>query len=219
MLRREGRESDVLPDGVRDCRPVIGESDCGVRGSSWREVVAPGPAAEAQGAVATVVAGLPGDGARRVELLDPVGHLVVTVWVVRVVHRHPEHLPGGGQRLAVEGFADPAGAIDRGVLCWIGKDCEDGLRGGVDDRGRAETVVGHVATSSLAELVTVPTFAEPGTNRPGRPGLLRRSPWRAGGRRRTRRTAGRRRGSRTTSARAARPPRRPSGRCPLCSGG
>src|SRR6266851_1520530 len=150
MLRRERRESDVLSDGVRDCRPVIGESYCGVRGSSRREVVAPDPTAEAQGTVAGVVAWLPGDGGRRVELLDPVGHLVVTVWVIRVVHGYPENLPGGGQRLAVEGFADPAGAIDRGVLCRIGKDCEDCLRRGVDDRGRADTIVGHVANSSLS---------------------------------------------------------------------
>src|SRR5438309_2041540 len=150
MLRRERRESDVFSDVVRDCRPVIGESDCGVRGPSRREVVAPDPAAELQGTVAVVVARLPGDGARRVEILDPIGHLVVTVRVVRVVHGYPENLPGGGQRLAVEGFVYPAGAIDRGVLCRIGKDCEDGLRRGVDDRGRADTIVGHAATSSLS---------------------------------------------------------------------
>src|SRR5207245_2644392 len=111
MLRRERREPDVLPDGVRDRRPVIGERDGGVRRSSWREVVAPGPAAEVQGAVAGVVARLPGDAAGRVERLDPVGHTVVTVWVVRVVHGHPENLPDGGQRRAVEGFDNPAGAI------------------------------------------------------------------------------------------------------------
>jgi hypothetical protein len=39
-------------------------------------------------------------------------------------------------------------AAVNGVLCWIGKDCEDGLRRSVDDRGRADTIVGHVATSS-----------------------------------------------------------------------
>src|SRR6202140_4465669 len=102
---------------------------------------------------------------RRIERLDPIGHLVVPVRVAWVVHGHPENLPGGGQRRAVEGFADPAGAIDRGVLCWLGKDCEDGLRRGVFHRGRADTIVGHVATSSSAELVTVQTVAMSGTNR------------------------------------------------------
>jgi hypothetical protein len=64
--------------------------------------------------------------------------------MVRVVHGHPEHLPDGGQRLAIEGFADPAGAIDRGVHCWVGKGREDDLRRSVDDRGRADMVDGHV---------------------------------------------------------------------------
>jgi hypothetical protein len=30
--------------------------------------------------------------------------------------------------LAVDGLADPAGAVDRGVLGGVGEDCEDGLR-------------------------------------------------------------------------------------------
>jgi hypothetical protein len=48
--------------------------------------------------------------------------------VVGVVHGHPEHLPRRSQRLAVDGLADPAGAVDRGVLGGVGEDCEDGLR-------------------------------------------------------------------------------------------
>jgi hypothetical protein len=44
-----------------------------------------------------------------------------------VVHGHPEHLARRGQRLAVEGPADLAGAVDRGVLGGVGKDREDGL--------------------------------------------------------------------------------------------
>ena len=60
--------------------------------------------------------------------LDLVGHLVVTVGMVRVVHGHSEDLAGSGQRLAVEGVAYPASAIDGVVTCWISKDAEDCLR-------------------------------------------------------------------------------------------
>ena len=81
---------------------------------------------------------------RRVEHLHPVGHLVIPVWVVGVVHAHPEPLPRRSQWLAVEGLADPAGAVDRGMLGGVGEDREDGLRWGVNDRGRANGFVGHV---------------------------------------------------------------------------
>src|SRR3954466_11683059 len=102
----ERGEADVLSDRVRDGGPVVGEGDLGLRWSSRRQVVAPDPAAEAQSTVAGVVAWLPRDDVRRLEHLDPVGRLIIPVWMVWVVHRHPEDLPGRGQRLAVEGLAD-----------------------------------------------------------------------------------------------------------------
>ena len=147
MIRRERGESDVLAEEAGDRRPVVGQGDLGPRRSGRGQVVAPDPAAEPQAAVAGVLARLPGDGARRVEHLHPVGHLVVPVRVVGVVHGHPEHLPRRGQRLAVEGLADPAGAVDRGVPGGVGEDREDGLRRGVNDRGRADGFVGHVVAS------------------------------------------------------------------------
>src|SRR6266851_5463577 len=82
MVGSERREPDVLAEGLRDRRPVIGKGDPGLARPVRREVVAPGPAAEAQAAVADVVARLPGDGAGRVEHLHPVGHLVGPVRVV-----------------------------------------------------------------------------------------------------------------------------------------
>src|SRR5216684_608883 len=129
MVGSERREPDVLAEGLRDRRPVIGKGDPGLARPVRREVIAPGPAAEAQAAVAGVVARLPGDGAGRVEHLHPAGHLVGPVRVVFVVHGNAEDLSGRGQRRAVERLADPAGAVDRGVPGWVGKYCEDDFRG------------------------------------------------------------------------------------------
>ena len=47
MVCRKRRELNVLAGNRPYRRPVIGERDCGVRGSGWREVVAPAPAAVA----------------------------------------------------------------------------------------------------------------------------------------------------------------------------
>jgi hypothetical protein len=80
---------------------------------------------------------------RRVEHLHPVGHLVNPVRVAGVVHAHPEHLPRRSHGLAAGGLADPAGAVDRGMLGGVGKDREDGLRWGINDRGRANGFTGH----------------------------------------------------------------------------
>jgi hypothetical protein len=63
--------------------------------------------------------------------------------VVGVVHGHPEYLPRRSQRLAVEGLADPASAVDRGMPGGVREDREDGLRRGVNDRCRADGFVGH----------------------------------------------------------------------------
>src|SRR5687768_17978377 len=42
--------------------------------------------------------------------------------VVGVVHRHPEHLAGGGDAVALQGSAHPAGAVDVGVGRRVGQD-------------------------------------------------------------------------------------------------
>lgn len=64
---------------------------------------------------------------RRIEHLDPIGHLVVPIRMVGVVHGHAEDLPGRRQGLAVEGIADPARAVNRGVFRGVDEDREDGL--------------------------------------------------------------------------------------------
>ena len=143
MLRRKRRESDPFPDGVGNRRPVVAERDGCARGSSCAEVVPPAPPGETHGTVVGLISWLPGDGARRVEQLDPIGHLVATVWMVRVIHPHSEHLPGSSQRSAVEGLVDPAGAVDRGVTCWIGEYGKDGLWRRFYDGGHAEAIVGQ----------------------------------------------------------------------------
>ena len=144
VVRRERGEPDVLPQDVRDRRPVVGEGDLGLGRSDRRQVVAPHPAAEGQAAVVSILARLPRDGVRRVEDLDLVGHLVVPVRMVWVVHGDPEDLPGRGQRPALEGFAYPTGSVDRRVLGCVGKDGEDGLRRCMDGRSGADTFIGHV---------------------------------------------------------------------------
>jgi hypothetical protein len=55
----------------------------------------------------------------------------------------PEHLPRCSRRLAVEGLADPASAVDRRMPGGVGEDREDALRRGVNDRGRANGIAGH----------------------------------------------------------------------------
>jgi hypothetical protein len=77
VVRRKGGEADVLTHDVGDGRPVVGERDLRLGGPSRRQVVAPNPAAEAQAAVVSVLARLPGDGPWRVEHLDPVGYLQI----------------------------------------------------------------------------------------------------------------------------------------------
>src|SRR6266516_6189656 len=103
MIRRERGESDVLAEGTGDRRPVVGQGDLGPGRLGRDQVIAPDPAAEPQAALAGFLTQLPGDGARRVEYLYPVGHLVAPVRVVGVVHGHPEYLPRRSQLLAVEG--------------------------------------------------------------------------------------------------------------------
>jgi hypothetical protein len=95
MIRGERGESDVLAEEAGDRRPIIGQGDLGLGWSGRGQVVAPDPAAEPQPAVAGVLARLPGDGARRVEHLHPVGHLVVPVRMISVVHGHTNWEPSG----------------------------------------------------------------------------------------------------------------------------
>src|SRR5207253_6246121 len=83
MLRAERRELEVLPDGLRHRRPVVGERDLSLGRTERRKVVTPEPAAELQLTVALgVVPRQPADGARRVEHVDLVRRLVVTAWMV-----------------------------------------------------------------------------------------------------------------------------------------
>ena len=56
---------------------------------------------------------------RRIEHLNPIGHLVVPIRMVGVVHGHAEDLPRRRQGLAVDGIADPAGAVDRSMPCRV----------------------------------------------------------------------------------------------------
>src|SRR5947209_5919082 len=80
-------EVEVLPDGLRYRRPVVGERDLSLGRTQWCEVVTPEPAAELQVTVALgVVPRQPANGARRVEHVDLVGRLIVTVWMVGVMH-------------------------------------------------------------------------------------------------------------------------------------
>ena len=67
--------------------------------------------------------------ARRVELLDAGGHLAAPVPVAGVVHGHPEDLPRRGQRRAVNRFAGPTGAVDRGGPGRVGEDRHDAAAG------------------------------------------------------------------------------------------
>src|ERR1039458_7670649 len=108
----ERRELDVLAEELRHRRPVVGKPYLGLGLADRGEVVAPGPAAELQGAVACdVLAWLPGDGARRVAGQNLAGHLVVLVRVVAVVHGHPEDLAWRGQVLVIERLPIGAGGM------------------------------------------------------------------------------------------------------------
>ena len=77
------------------------------------------------------------------EHFNPVGHLVVLVRVVLVVHRHPEDLAGVRQWCRIDGAANPAGAVDRRMHGRVGQHGEHRLRCGVDRRGRGHLLVGH----------------------------------------------------------------------------
>lgn len=111
--------------------------------SSGARVVAPDPAAEEEIAVAWVVPWLPGDGMRRIEHLDAIGHLIVPVRMVGVVHGHAEDLPRRRQGLAAEGIADPARAVNRGMLSGFDEDREDGLGPGLNGKARADRCACH----------------------------------------------------------------------------
>src|SRR5947209_19932246 len=106
MLPRKRRETYVVPYGIRHRRPVVGQRHGGSRWFCGREVVAPSPARVAHTSIAGLVARLPGDGFGMLERSDAVGHLIGAVRVPRVVHGHPEDLAHGGERSAVERFAD-----------------------------------------------------------------------------------------------------------------
>src|SRR6185312_950695 len=86
MLRAERRELEVLPDGLRHRRPVVGERDLSLGRTERRKVVTPEPAAELQVTVPLgVVPRHPANGVRWVEHVDLVGRLVVTVWMAGVI--------------------------------------------------------------------------------------------------------------------------------------
>src|SRR5580693_607600 len=116
VLRAERREPDAaVADELRHRRPVVAERDLSLGRTERRQVVTPDPAAELQATVALLLPRQPANGARRVEHLDLVHHLIVTVWMVGVIHVHPENLPHLGQRRPVSSFLNPAGAIDRSM--------------------------------------------------------------------------------------------------------
>src|SRR5215469_13296096 len=145
-------EWESLAEGVGDRRPVIGE---GGLGSGWPgrgQVVTPDVADDLRVAIAGIHAWLPGDGAWRVEHLHPVGDPVVPAWGLVVVHGHPEHLTRLGQVRAVKGLADPAGAVDRGVLGGVGEYGEDRSSWGVNDRGCVDGFLPGAAASHLLLL-------------------------------------------------------------------
>ncbi|MFC7657103.1 FAD-dependent oxidoreductase [Pseudonocardia benzenivorans] len=121
MVGGERRERDVLPDVLRDGRPVVGQRHPGLGRTGRREVVAPRPATELQLAALVLLPRPPADRAVLGEHLDPVGHLVVPVRVVRVVHPDSEDLSGPGQRRRVDRGLDPAGAVDGAVRGRIGQ--------------------------------------------------------------------------------------------------
>ena len=80
---------------------------------------------------------------RRIEHLDPIGHLVVPIRMVGVVHGHAENLPRRRQELTVEGIADPARAVNRGMFRGIDEDREDGRGRGLDGNAHADRCVRH----------------------------------------------------------------------------
>src|SRR6185437_3706799 len=143
MLRAERRELEVLPDELRHRRPVVGECDLSLGRTERHQVVTPDPATELQMTVALLLPRQPANGARRVEHLDLVGHLVVTVWMVGVIHVHPENLPHLGQRRPVDSFLIPAGAIDRRMDRRVRQHREHPRGGHGDSQGGAHVLLGH----------------------------------------------------------------------------
>ncbi|RZF01093.1 hypothetical protein C0R03_05150 [Streptomyces albidoflavus] len=89
----EGRAAGVLPDGRRHRRPGVRQSDLGLRRAQRHRVVTPGPAAELQVATLLLLRRAPADGARRVEYMNLVGHLVLPERVIGVVRAQPGDLP------------------------------------------------------------------------------------------------------------------------------
>ncbi len=144
------RKLDVLTEELRHRRPVVGKPYLGLGLADRGEVVAAGPAAELQVAVACdVLAWLPGNGARRVARENLVRHLVVLVRVVVVVHGHPEDLAWRGQVLGIERLPDPARAVDGGMARRICEYREYRLSGRFDRDGRADGLIWHCGSSSL----------------------------------------------------------------------
>src|SRR5260370_31453901 len=60
-----------------------------------------------------------------------------------VVHGHAEDLPRRRQELAVEGIADPARAVNRGVFRGVEEHREDGLGRGLDGDTRTDRLACH----------------------------------------------------------------------------
>lgn len=77
----------------RHRRPGVRQSDLGLRRARWHRVVTPGPAAELRMATLLLLRRAPHDGARRVEYMNLVGHLVLPERVIGVVRAQPGDLP------------------------------------------------------------------------------------------------------------------------------
>jgi len=80
---------------------------------------------------------------RRIEHLDPIGHLVVPIRMFGVVHAHAEDLPRRRQGLTVQRIADPARTVNRGMFRGVDEDREDGLGRGLDGNARADRCARH----------------------------------------------------------------------------
>src|ERR1700712_3911492 len=107
VLVIERREWDIAKVR-RHSRPVVGQRDLGAVVPEGPQVVAPDPTPEYELGVAAQVAALvgsltrlPRDRTRRVEHLDSIGHLVVALRMVVVMHSHPENLTHFGDGFAV----------------------------------------------------------------------------------------------------------------------
>src|ERR1700724_3539172 len=109
MRRVERWKPNVLAQVLRHRRPVVGKRDLRPAVGDRAEVVTPDPATKLEIAVTgDILAGLPRNRYRRNIIQDFIRHLVVTVRVVVVMHRHSEDLTGAGDTLSVERLTDPA---------------------------------------------------------------------------------------------------------------